>query len=325
MAIFFLLVGLEIKRELVEGELSTAAQAVLPGIAAAGGMLLPALIYAAINVGDGLALQGWAIPAATDIAFALGVLQLLGRAVPLGLKVFLVALAIIDDLGAILIIAVFYTGNLSLTSLLVALAVLTVMFGLNRLGVARVGPYALLGILLWVCVLKSGVHATLAGVAMAFAVPIRPPGGLGYSPLKHLQHVLHPWIAYLVMPLFAFANAGVSFAGLAPADLAEGVTLGIALGLFFGKQLGAFGFAWAAIRLGIARLPEGVGWVELYGVCVLAGIGFTMSLFIGTLAWDTAEYAAQVRLGVLGGSLASGICGCLLLRLAFVRRRAAAG
>ena len=322
MAIFFLLVGLEIKRELVAGELASPAQAMLPGIAAAGGMLLPALIYAGINLGDAMALKGWAIPAATDIAFALGILQLLGRAVPLGLKVFLVALAIIDDLGAIVIIALFYTGNLSLVSLLLALGVLAAMFGLNRLGVTRVAPYALLGIVLWVCVLKSGVHATLAGVAMAFAIPMRTgDGGDGPSPLKQLEHVLHPWIAYLVMPLFAFANAGVSFAGLGLAALADGVTTGIAAGLFLGKQLGAFGFAWAAIRLGLARLPDGVRWIDLYGACVLAGVGFTMSLFIGTLAWDTADYAAPVRLGVLAGSLMSGVGGYLLLR-ATLRRRA---
>jgi NhaA family Na+:H+ antiporter len=324
MAIFFLLVGLEIKRELVEGELSSPAQAMLPGIAAAGGMLLPALIYAGINLGDPAALRGWAIPAATDIAFALGILQLLGRAVPLGLKVFLVALAIIDDLGAIVIIALFYTGNLSLVSLLLALGVLAAMFGLNRLGVSRVAPYALLGIVLWVCVLKSGVHATLAGVAMAFCIPMRAKGDVGYSPLKHLEHVLHPWIAYLVMPLFAFANAGVSFTGLGLAALTDRVTLGIALGLFLGKQLGAFGFAWVAIRLGIARLPDGVRWIDLYGACVLAGVGFTMSLFIGTLAWDTADFAAPVRLGVLGGSLISGVCGYVLLRAAANRRQAAA-
>ncbi len=325
MAVFFLLVGLEIKREIVEGELSSLAQALLPGIAAAGGMLVPALIYTGINLGDGVALQGWAIPAATDIAFALGVLQLLGRAVPLGLKVFLVALAIIDDLGAIVIVAVFYTGNLSLTSLVLAGLVLGAMFVLNQAGVTRIAPYALLGILLWVCVLKSGVHATLAGVAMALAVPIRARDEAGRSPLKHLEHVLLPWVAYLVMPLFAFANAGVSFAGLTPEDLGDGVTLGIALGLLFGKQIGAFGFAWAAIRLGIARLPDGVRWVELYGACVLAGIGFTMSLFIGTLAWDTADYAVRVRLGVLGGSVASGIAGYLLLRAAAARRPVESG
>jgi NhaA family Na+:H+ antiporter len=320
MAIFFLLVGLEIKRELVEGELSTFAQAVLPGIAAVGGMAVPALIYAGINWGDPVALRGWAIPAATDIAFALGILQLLGRAVPLGLKVFLVALAIIDDLGAIVIIALFYTGNLSLASLLLALVVLAVMFALNRLGVTRIAPYALLGIVLWVCVLKSGVHATLAGVAMAFAIPMRGRDGSEHSPLKQLEHLLHPWIAYLVMPLFAFANAGVSFAGIGLAALGDGVTLGITAGLFAGKQLGAFGFAWVAIRLGLARLPDGVRWIDLYGACLLAGVGFTMSLFIGTLAWESADYAAAVRLGVLAGSLLSGVGGYLLLRAAFARR-----
>ena len=324
MAFFFLLVGLEIKREHLEGELSSAAQAALPAIAAVGGMAVPALIYAGINWGDPVALRGWAIPSATDIAFALGILQLVGRAVPLGLKVFLVALAIIDDLGAIVIIALFYTGNLSLLSLLLALVVLAVMFGLNHLGVARIAPYALLGIVLWVCVLKSGVHATLAGVAMALAIPMRARDDPDHSPLKQLEHGLHPWIAYLVMPLFAFANAGVSFAGVGAGALRDGVALGIALGLFVGKQLGAFGFAWAAIRLGFARLPDGVRWTELYGACLLAGVGFTMSLFIGTLAWDAADYAAPVRLGVIAGSLLSGVGGYALLRIAVGRRAASA-
>jgi NhaA family Na+:H+ antiporter len=303
MAIFFLLVGLEIKRELIEGELSTRAQAALPCLAAVGGMAVPALIYVAVNLEDPVALHGWAIPAATDIAFALGVLALLGTRVPASLKVFLVALAIIDDLGAIAIIAVFYSGALSLWSL-----------GLARAGVRRQAPYMLLGIALWLFVLKSGVHATLAGVVVALAIPVAEDEA-GRSPLRELEHLLHPWVAYLVMPAFAFANAGVSFSGLAIADLFAGVPLGIAAGLFLGKQLGAFGAAWLAIRAGWARMPEGADWPMLYGTCMLAGIGFTMSLFIGTLAFEPGSYAAPVRLGVLAGSALSGIAGYLVLRL----------
>ncbi len=320
MAVFFLLVGLEIKRELLEGELSTAGQAMLPGFAAAGGMLVPALIYWALNAGDADALRGWAISTATDIAFAVGVLSLLGNAVPIGLKVFLVALAIIDDLGAIVIIAAFYTSDLAPLSLYLAAGILVVMAVLNRIGVAAIAPYALLGIALWVCVLKSGVHATLAGVAIAFAIPSNAPGR--DSPLKRVEHVLHPWVAFLVMPLFGFANAGVSFAGVDAASITGGVSLGIALGLLLGKQAGVFGMAWLAIRLGWARLPEGTGWLALYATSILTGIGFTMSLFIGTLAWSDAQHAVAVRIGVLGGSLFSGVAGYLLLRLA-LRGRAA--
>jgi NhaA family Na+:H+ antiporter len=314
MAIFFLLVGLEIKRELLEGELSTTGQALLPALAAIGGMAVPALIYVMFNLGDSLALRGWAIPAATDIAFALGVLSLLGARVPVALKVFLLALAIFDDLGAILVIAVFYTANLSLTSLLLAAAVLVAMLVLNRLGVTRTAPYALLGIVLWVCVLKSGVHATLAGVVMAVAIPMR--AGDGRSPLQELEHALHPWIAFMVVPLFGFANAGVSFSGMTADALANGVTLGIAAGLFIGKQVGVLATVFACVRLGIARLPEGVGWLGLYGAALLSGIGFTMSLFIGTLAWETAEYAAPLRVGVLVGSLLSGLAGYAIVRAA---------
>jgi NhaA family Na+:H+ antiporter len=312
MAVFFLLVGLEIKREIVEGELSTLGQALLPGVAAAGGMMVPALIYTACNLGDPLAMKGWAIPAATDIAFALGVLSLLGRRVPLGLKVFLLAVAIFDDFGAIVIIAVFYTANLSATSLALAAAVLALMVVLNLAGVTRVAAYTLLGVVLWVCVLKSGVHATLAGVATAFVVPMRGPNG--ESPLKHLEHVLHPWVAYMITPLFGFANAGVDLRGLSFAALTHGVTLGVAVGLFIGNQVGVFGAAFAAVKLGLARLPDGVTWASLYGASLLAGIGFTMSLFIGTLAWESSDYAAPLRLGVLAGSLLSGVAGYLLLR-----------
>jgi Na+:H+ antiporter, NhaA family len=313
MAIFFLLVGLELKRELVEGELSTREQAILPCLAALGGMLAPALIYAAVNWSDAAALHGWAIPAATDIAFALGVLALLGSRIPASLKVFLVALAIIDDLGAILIIALFYSGELSIWSLGLAAMVMLCLLALNRAGVTRVAPYMLLGIALWLFVLESGVHATLAGVAVALAVPIGEDEA-GRSPLRALEHVLHPWVAFLVMPVFAFANAGVSFAGITFAHLFAEVPLGIALGLFLGKQIGAFGAAWLAIRAGWARMPDGADWGLLYGTCMLAGIGFTMSLFIGTLAFELASYAAPVRLGVLTGSLLSGLLGYLMLR-----------
>ena len=319
MAVFFLLVGLEIKRELVEGELSSLRQAALPAIAAFGGSAIPALIYVLCNLTDPVALHGWAIPAATDIAFAVGVLSLLGSRVPGSLKVFLLALAIFDDLGAIVVIAVFYTAKLSVVSLLLAAAVLLVMLALNRLGVTRIAPYALLGIVLWVFVLQSGVHATLAGVATAFAIPLR--GTEDDSPARRLEHALHPWVAFLVVPLFGFANAGVSFAGIGVDALTDGVTLGIAAGLFIGKQIGVFGAVYASVRLGITRLPEKVDLMSLYAVGLLAGIGFTMSLFVGTLAWETDEHAASLRLGVLGGSLLSGIAGYLLLRFATRREQ----
>jgi NhaA family Na+:H+ antiporter len=315
MAVFFLLVGLEIKRELVEGELSTPAQAALPVAAALGGMAAPAAIYLAMNWTDPVARAGWAIPSATDIAFAIGVLTLLGPRIPQSLKVFLLALAIIDDLGAIVIIALFYSGDLALSSLLFGAIALAGLLLLNLTGVRRIAPYTLLGIVLWVCVLKSGVHATLAGVVTAFCIPLREEPAYGPSPLKRLEHALHPWVAFLVMPLFGFANAGVSLTGDGGAALTGGVAGGIALGLFLGKQLGAFGVAALAIKSGLARLPEGASWLGLYGTCVLAGIGFTMSLFIGTLAWDDADYAAPLRLGVLGGSLLSGLAGYLILKI----------
>jgi Na+:H+ antiporter, NhaA family len=314
MALFFLVIGCEIKRELIEGELSSWRKAALPAIAAAGGMLVPALIYVAINRGDPTALLGWAIPAATDIAFAFAVISLLGKRVPPSLRIFLLALAIIDDLGAIVIIAIFYTSDLSLLALILAGGVLVVMGILNRLGVTRIAPYALLGILLWTLVLKSGVHATLSGVATAFALPLRRPGG--GSPLKELQHNLHPWTSFLVMPLFGFANAGLSFSDIRIGDLAGGVAGGVALGLFLGKQIGVMGASTLAVRLGIAERPAGAGWFAVYGTAVLAGIGFTMSLFIGTLAWQDGAHASALRLGVLTGSLASALVGAGLLALA---------
>src|SRR6266404_434247 len=313
MALFFLVIGCEIKREMIEGELSSWRKAALPAIAAVGGMLVPALIYVAINRGDPTALRGWAIPAATDIAFAFAAVSLLGKRVPASLRIFLLALAIIDDLGAIVIIAVFYTSDLNVIALGGAAVVIALMFLLNRLRVAHIGPYALLGILLWVLVLKSGVHATLAGVATALALPIKRAGG--GSPLRELEHTLHPWTAFLVMPLFGFANAGLAFADVRLGDLAGGVAGGIALGLFLGKQLGVFGAAALLIKLKICERPSGAGWLAIYGVALIAGIGFTMSLFIGTLAWEDSAHAAALRLGVLAGSIASALCGLALLTL----------
>ncbi len=314
MAIFFFLVGLEIKREVLQGELSSWSQASLPGFAAIGGMAAPALIFVLINLGDPQTLRGWAIPAATDIAFALGVLALLGSRVPAALKIFLLALAIMDDLGAIVIIAVFYTADMSLTSLGLAAVGIVILACFNIFGVMRLGAYLLVGLAVWVCVLKSGVHATLAGVAVAFFIPLRAKTEDGESPLEHLEHALHPWVAFAILPFFAFANAGVSLEGLTFASLLAPVPLGIAAGLFIGKQIGVFGLSYGAVRLGLAKLPQGISWLQIYGLSFLTGIGFTMSLFIGTLAYDDLEHATGVRLGVLLGSLVSGVGGYLLLR-----------
>jgi len=318
MAVFFLLVGLEIKREVLAGELASLRRAALPCIAAAGGVLGPALVYAAINWGDAVALRGWAIPAATDIAFSIGVLALLGSRVPASLRVFLLALAIIDDLAAIVIIALFYTADLSLISLGLAMAGIAALVALNLAGVRSLAPYVLVGIALWVCVLKSGVHATLAGVALGFAIPLRGAGGVDGSPLGRLEHALHPWVTYGILPVFALANAGVPLAGLTPAGLLEPVSLGIALGLIFGKQAGVMAAAWLAVRLGLGNLPAGASWLQFYGVALLTGIGFTMSLFIGTLAFQSPEYHVALRIGVLGGSLVCALAGYLVLRAAFL-------
>jgi Na+:H+ antiporter, NhaA family len=319
MAVFFLLVGLEIKREFLDGQLSTWPRRILPGIAAAGGMIVPALIYVALNVGDPATLRGWAIPTATDIAFALGVLALLGPCVPVSLKVFLTALAILDDLGAVAIIAVFYTADLSVTMLGLAALTLAVLVALNRFAVTALSPYLLMGALLWYFVLKSGVHATLAGVALALTIPIRPTPGQPEakdSPLHILEHSLHSWVAFLVVPIFGFANAGVSFTGMSASALFAPVPLGIALGLFIGKQVGVFGFALVAIRSGFVDLPANATWRQLYGVCLLCGIGFTMSLFIGLLAFPTStELQDATKIGVLAGSVMSAVAGALLLRL----------
>ncbi|WP_395757148.1 Na+/H+ antiporter NhaA [Achromobacter sp. EB05] len=317
MAVFFLLVGLEIKREVLDGQLRGAARIVLPGIAALGGMAMPALIYVLLNLGSPDTLRGWAIPAATDIAFALGILALLGSRVPTSLKVFLTALAILDDLGAIVIIALFYTSELNLFALGMAGALLACLFCLNRAGVLRLAPYLLIGAVLWYFVLKSGVHATLAGVALALTIPLRPrnQGRAGeHSPLHSLEHALHKPVALLIVPLFGFANAGVSFAGMGLSSLAQPVPLGVALGLFLGKQLGVFGFAWLAIRTGLASLPRHASFTQLYGVALLCGIGFTMSLFIGALAFSDPAAVDATKIGVLTGSLASAVAGFLLLR-----------
>jgi len=322
MAIFFFLVGLEIKREVLEGELSSARQVALPGLCAIGGMAMPALVYLLIDLKSPETRAGWAIPAATDIAFTMGVIALLGRRVPEGLKIFLLALAIIDDLGAVVIIAFFYTGNLSMMALALAALGIAGLALLNRMGVASLTPYTLIGLFIWACVLKSGVHATLAGVAVAFAIPLRTrkaapaDSPLAESPLRRCEHALHPWVTFAIMPVFAFANAGVSLEGVDLSMLQHSLTLGIAGGLFIGKQAGVMLAAVLGTALGLARLPEGVGWRQMYGAAILTGIGFTMSLFIGTLAFEAPETAAPLRLGVLGGSILSAVVGYAVLRLA---------
>jgi len=315
MAIFFLLIGLEVKREILEGELRSAAQIVLPAVAGLGGFAIPAAIYAAINWHSPQTLGGWAIPAATDIAFALGVLAVLGSRIPLSLKVFLTTIAIFDDLAAIIVIAVFYTSDLSLRALVLATAGIVTLFVLNRSGVKRISPYVLVGIFVWVCVLKSGVHATLAGIAIAFAIPIRGQAGQP-SPLKHLEHTLHPWVAFLILPIFAFANAGIPIAGISAEALFGPVSLGIVAGLFFGKQFGVFTATWFMVKLGWARLPDGANWLSIYGIALLTGIGFTMSLFIGSLAFERGEfdYLAATRIAVLVASVMSALAGYLVLK-----------
>lgn len=318
MAIFFLLIGLELKRELFEGVLSKRSQILLPGVAAIGGMAVPAAVYAAINWSDPLAMEGWAIPVATDIAFALGVLSLLGKRVPISLKVFLLALAIIDDLGAILIIAVFYSGDLAIPALILAAVAVAGLVVLNRIHISNLVPYVLIGLALWVFVLKSGVHATLAGVILAFAIPLRDRK-TGASPLRDFEHALHPWVAFGILPLFAFANAGISLSGVSLGTLLEPVPLGIALGLFLGKQLGVFGLSWAVIKLGWASLPERSTWLHLYGVSVICGIGFTMSLFISALSFEHLSLNELAllsdRLGVIVGSLVAALVGYGVLHL----------
>jgi len=313
MAVFFFLVGLEIKRELLQGELASMRQALLPAGAAVGGMLVPALIYWAINRHDAVAISGWGIPMATDIAFALGILLLLGSRVPVSLKIFLTAVAIIDDLGAILVIAFFYTAKLSLPMLLAAGGGVLLLLVMNRSRVTAIGPYGVVGLLIWLLVLKSGIHATLAGVITALAVPLSD--GRGGSPLARAEHALHPWVTYVVLPMFAFANAGVSLAGVTLQTLLQTVPLGIAAGLVLGKATGVLGASWLMIRFAGARLPEHSSWLQLAGVSVLCGVGFTMSLFIGSLAFESAaaDYATQVKMGVLLGSAISATLAVILL------------
>lgn len=316
MAIFFFLIGLEIKREMVAGHLSSADQIALPGVAAIGGVMVPAMIYAAINWNDPIAIDGWAIPAATDIAFALGILMLLRDRVPVAARLFLTAVAIFDDLAAIAIIAIFFTADLSLVSLGTATGGLGALFIANRLGIMRPAIYILIGLVVWASVLKSGVHATLAGFAVALFVPMssKDPSFYDEPPLQRLEHGLHPWVAFVVLPVFAFANAGVSLEGLTFGSLLAPVTLGIMLGLFVGKQIGVFGAVWLAVKLGLARKPEGVTWGMIYGVSILCGIGFTMSLFIGGLAFDGPEAARAVRVGVLAASALAAVYGLAILR-----------
>jgi len=323
MALFFFTVGLELKREILEGELSKLSQVALPLAGALGGMLVPALIYAGLNHQDPVLLRGWAIPAATDIAFALGILMLLGKRVPNSLKIFLITLAVFDDVGAIIIIAIFYTHELSYVSLIVAACSILVLVMMNLLRVTRISAYAIVGLVLWVSVLKSGVHATLATVIMAFTIPLRTNKPSERSPLHQLESDLHPMVAYFVLPVFAFANAGVNLGNLSVDSLTHPVPIGVALGLFLGKQLGVFSFAWLAIKTGIASKSKDISWLSLYGVAVLCGIGFTMSLFIGTLAFSAGDLPTNIdeRLGILLGSVFSAIGGYFLLRYSLKRDR----
>ncbi|CUI62551.1 Na+/H+ antiporter NhaA [Cognatishimia activa] len=313
MAIFFFLIGLEIKREVLLGELSSFDKAILPIMAAIGGMAVPGLVYVMINLGTPENLNGWAIPAATDIAFALGVLALLGSRAPVALKVFLLAVAIIDDLGAIIIIALFYTSELSTNALTFSMLGFAGAVVLNRMGIQRIAPYIIIGVIMWVFVLKSGVHATLAGVLIALTIPLKEKNG-EKALLYKVEHALHPWVAYMILPIFAFANAGVSLSGLSVSDLTQPLTLGIAAGLFLGKQMGVVALTFIGVKSGIAKLPDGINWFHLYGVACLTGIGFTMSLFVGSLAFGADETMNAVRLGVIFGSVLSGLLGFAVLR-----------
>ena len=315
MAIFFLLIGLEIKRELVQGHLSTREQFSLPAVAAIGGITIPAIIYISLNFGNEVTTNGWAIPTATDIAFALGVVTLLGNRIPISLKVTLVAIAIIDDLVAIIIIASFYASDLSIKYLFFAAIATFILFVLNNRKINKLSPYVILGILLWVFVLKSGIHASLAGVLLAQFIPIKPKDTSAHSPLYKLEHSIEPWVNFIILPIFAFANAGVSFSGMKLNLLWDPVTLGIILGLFFGKQIGVMLFTYLGSILKICKLPSDISWAQYYGLSLVTGIGFTMSLFIGSLAFTDPEYQTSVRLGVLIASLLAGIFGYLTLRL----------
>ena len=316
MAVFFFLIGLELKRELIEGELADRRNIILPGIGAVGGMAVPALIYIFFNRGDATAMSGWAIPAATDIAFALGILSLLGSQVPRSVKIFLTSLAIFDDIGAILIIAFFYTSKISLTALAVVGVCIAVLFLMSRLKVEARSLFILVGVVMWTAMLKSGVHATLAGVVLAMFIPMRSGGDPSYSPLKSLEHDLHSVVAFCILPIFAFTNAGIGLAGVTAAQILHGVPVGVALGLFLGKQVGVFGLCWLAIRAGLTTLPTGMNWRGLYGTAALTGVGFTMSLFIGSLAFEQTgvDLLFDERIGIIAGSLAAGILGFLVLR-----------
>jgi len=315
MAVFFFMIGLEIKREVLTGSLSSPSQEVLPGIAAIAGIAAPALVYICFNGQDAVAIEGWAIPSATDIAFALGVFTLFGSRLPLSLKLFLLSVAIFDDIGAIMIIALFYSSDLSTLSLIVASSALLLLFAFNRLSVRSQAAYIMVGMVVWVAVLKSGVHATLAGFAIAWFIPLKLKNKNGQAMLPHLEHSLHPWVSFAILPLFAFANAGISLTGVSLEALLNPVPLGIAAGLFIGKQVGIFGACWLAIKLGLARLPESATWMQFYAVTIVCGIGFTMSLFIGSLAFEAqgAEYMIDVKLGVLIGSLLSAVAGSILI------------
>lgn len=317
MALFFLLIGLEVKREVLEGHLSKPSQIVLPGAAAIGGMVVPALIFWALNKDNPAAVGGWAIPMATDIAFALGVLALLGKRVPVSLKLFLMTLAIIDDLGAIIVIAVFYSGELSSLSLMLAALSIIALIAMNKSGVIKLAPYLLIGLLLWICVLKSGVHATLAGVVLAFCIPLRTKNAES-SPLQALEHALHPWVAFGILPLFAFANAGVPLTGVTLESFTHHVPLGIAAGLLLGKTVGVFGLTWLAVKTSMAALPAGANWGQVLGVSILCGIGFTMSLFVGSLAFvpGVSEYAGTDRMGILTGSILAALIGYAITAMA---------
>lgn len=316
MAVFFFLIGLELKRELVEGELSDKRNIILPGLGAVGGMAIPALVYILFNRGDSVAMQGWAIPAATDIAFALGILSLLGSRVPTTVKIFLTSLAIFDDIGAILIIAMFYTSKISLAALVVVALCITFLVVMSRLKVEAKSLYILVGIIMWTAMLKSGVHATLSGVVLAMFIPMRSKTDPEYSPLKSMEHDLHSVVAFFILPVFAFANAGINLSGVTVEQVLHGVPLGVALGLFVGKQVGVFVFCGAGIKLGMARLPKGMNWKALYGTAAMTGVGFTMSLFIGSLAFEATgvDLLFDERIGIIVGSLASGLLGYVVLR-----------
>jgi NhaA family Na+:H+ antiporter len=315
MAIFFFLIGLELKREMLEGELSDKRNIILPGVGAIGGMAVPALIYLYFNYKDPVAVQGWAIPAATDIAFALGVLALLGSKVPTSIKIFLTSLAIFDDIGAIVIIAFFYTAKISTLSLIIVALCIPVLAYLNRQNVTSKSPYILIGVIMWIAMLKSGVHATLAGVLLAMFIPLNSKSQPGYSPLKSMEHDLHTIVAFFVLPVFAFANAGISILGVTSEQLLHSVPVGIGLGLFVGKQVGIFGLCWLFIKMKVTKLPDGMSWMSLYGTSAICGIGFTMSLFVGSLAFESAgvNEVFDERLGIILGSLASGVLGYFVL------------